>query len=158
MPAWRRLRLIFCIGNEHRIASGSQVVPAIRYESVHRDHLLTSYKFVFLSPFLTPAALARGASAQRPALRANRATRIVLILDEVESGRRMPQSGHILRTDWMSALPPKADIGTQSWNVRFVPIADSCTAAKRPLAGLRFLCVRPHEPAALQALGRPDCV
>src|SRR6516165_11045486 len=24
--------------------------------------------------------------------------------------------------DWtMSALPPKADIGTQSWNVRFVP-------------------------------------
>src|SRR5215469_4283384 len=29
----------------------------------------------------------------------------------------------------MSALPPKADIGTQSWNVRFVPKADSCTAA-----------------------------
>jgi len=24
----------------------------------------------------------------------------------------------------MSALPPKADIGTQSWNVRFVPIAE----------------------------------
>jgi hypothetical protein len=24
----------------------------------------------------------------------------------------------------MSALPPKADIGTQSWNVRFVPKAD----------------------------------
>jgi len=24
----------------------------------------------------------------------------------------------------MSALPPKADIGTQSWNVRFVPLAD----------------------------------
>ena len=30
----------------------------------------------------------------------------------------------------MSALPPKADIGTQSWNVRFVPKADSCTATK----------------------------
>src|SRR6516165_5431119 len=29
----------------------------------------------------------------------------------------------------MSALPPKADIGTQSRNVRFVPIADSCVAA-----------------------------
>src|SRR5215469_11253647 len=29
----------------------------------------------------------------------------------------------------MSALPPKADIGTQSRNVRFVPKADSCTAA-----------------------------
>jgi hypothetical protein len=28
-----------------------------------------------------------------------------------------------------SALPPKADIGTQSRNVRFVPKADSCTAA-----------------------------
>ena len=25
----------------------------------------------------------------------------------------------------MSALPPKADIGTQSWNVRFVPKADN---------------------------------
>jgi hypothetical protein len=24
----------------------------------------------------------------------------------------------------MSALPPKADIGTQWWNVRFVPITD----------------------------------
>src|SRR5262249_2984224 len=33
----------------------------------------------------------------------------------------------------MSALPPKADIGTRSWNVRFVPIADSCSAAKEPL-------------------------
>jgi hypothetical protein len=29
----------------------------------------------------------------------------------------------------MSALPPKADIGTQSWNVRFVPKVDICTAA-----------------------------
>ena len=29
----------------------------------------------------------------------------------------------------MSALPPKADIGTQPRNVRFVPKADSCTAA-----------------------------
>src|SRR5262249_23794157 len=28
----------------------------------------------------------------------------------------------------MSALPPKADIGTQPCNVRFVPKADSCTA------------------------------
>jgi len=28
----------------------------------------------------------------------------------------------------MSALPPKADIGTQSWNVRFVPKADHCGA------------------------------
>src|SRR5215469_3878832 len=28
----------------------------------------------------------------------------------------------------MSALPPKADIGTRSRNVRFVPKADSCTA------------------------------
>ena len=25
----------------------------------------------------------------------------------------------------MSALPPKADIGAQSWNVRFVPKAES---------------------------------
>src|SRR5262249_9481102 len=30
----------------------------------------------------------------------------------------------------MSALPPKADIGTGSWNVRFVPKADICSAAK----------------------------
>ena len=49
----------------------------------------------------------------------------------------------------MSALPPKADIGTQSWNVRFVPKADSCTAAKKPLGELRLLCFRPHEPATL---------
>jgi hypothetical protein len=30
----------------------------------------------------------------------------------------------------MSALPPKADIGGRRLNVRFVPKADSCTAAK----------------------------
>jgi hypothetical protein len=29
----------------------------------------------------------------------------------------------------MSALPPKADIGTQLRNVRFVPTADLCTTA-----------------------------
>jgi hypothetical protein len=30
----------------------------------------------------------------------------------------------------MSALPPKADIGERDHHVRFVPKADSCTAAK----------------------------
>jgi hypothetical protein len=30
----------------------------------------------------------------------------------------------------MSALPPKADIVGCDWDVRFVPKADSCTAAK----------------------------
>ena len=36
----------------------------------------------------------------------------------------------------MSASPPKADIGCASWDVRFVPKADSCTAAKyRPPHG-----------------------
>src|SRR6516165_3786551 len=33
----------------------------------------------------------------------------------------------------MSALPPKADIETQSRDVRFVPKADSCAAAKEVL-------------------------
>jgi hypothetical protein len=33
----------------------------------------------------------------------------------------------------MSALPPKADIVHGSGNVRFVPQADSCTAAILPL-------------------------
>src|SRR6516164_5436177 len=33
----------------------------------------------------------------------------------------------------MSALPPKADIGTQSWNVRFWHKADICGAANGPL-------------------------
>ena len=32
----------------------------------------------------------------------------------------------------MSALSPKADIGTQLWNVCFVPKADICSAAKNP--------------------------
>jgi hypothetical protein len=30
--------------------------------------------------------------------------------------------------------------------------------SKRTLARLRLLCFRPHEPKALQALSRPDCV
>jgi hypothetical protein len=59
----------------------------------------------------------------------------------------------------MSALPPKADIAECDWHVRLVPKADSCTAAKGLVSGLSFLCVPPHElAAALQALGRPDCV
>jgi hypothetical protein len=33
----------------------------------------------------------------------------------------------------MSALPPKADIVQHGGNVRFVPKADSCTAAKTAL-------------------------
>src|SRR5262249_62262818 len=33
----------------------------------------------------------------------------------------------------MSALPPKADIGTQSWNVRFVPKADISSEASNHL-------------------------
>ena len=36
----------------------------------------------------------------------------------------------------MSALPPIADIGTQPRNVRFVPKAASCGAAKNSCAGL----------------------
>ena len=33
----------------------------------------------------------------------------------------------------MSALPPKADIGTQSWNVRFVPKADIAMVTRSPV-------------------------
>jgi hypothetical protein len=39
------------------------------------------------------------------------------------------------RRPLMSALPPKADIGTQPRDVRFVPKADSCTAAKAQHVG-----------------------
>jgi hypothetical protein len=35
----------------------------------------------------------------------------------------------------MSALPPKADIGTQLWNVRFVPKTDIPQARKKERAG-----------------------
>jgi len=37
----------------------------------------------------------------------------------------------------MSALPPIADIAESDWNVRFVPKADSCTAAKNCLYSKR---------------------
>jgi len=46
----------------------------------------------------------------------------------------------------MSALLPKADIGTQSRNVRFVPIGDICGAANGPLFD-HLIC------AGQQALG-----
>ena len=48
----------------------------------------------------------------------------------------------------MSALPPKADIAESDWHVRFVPKADSCTAAKN-LSGPGLPCIRLHEPSAL---------
>ena len=45
------------------------------------------------------------------------------------------QDGTWQRILLMSALPPKADIGTQSWNVRFVPKAD---IMRRSKSGLLF--------------------
>jgi hypothetical protein len=48
----------------------------------------------------------------------------------------------------MSALPPKADIGTQSRNVRFVPKADLSKRSKKAVAGLSLGCIRRHEAAA----------
>jgi hypothetical protein len=33
----------------------------------------------------------------------------------------------------MSALPPIADIAERNWDVRFVPKADSCSAARKLL-------------------------
>jgi hypothetical protein len=47
----------------------------------------------------------------------------------------------------MSALPPKADIGTQSRNVRFVPKADSCTAA---IEASHFNALRKGRPVSFQ--------
>jgi hypothetical protein len=45
----------------------------------------------------------------------------------------------------MSALPPKADIGTQSWNVRFVPKADIAarTHSITPEKTMSALCQKP---------------
>ena len=39
----------------------------------------------------------------------------------------------------MSALPPKADMCSAQAHVRFVPIADSCTATNRKTASRRSL-------------------
>ena len=43
------------------------------------------------------------------------------------------QKQTLRRSNATSALPPKADIDGRSPDVRFVPIADSCTAAKGTL-------------------------
>jgi hypothetical protein len=40
------------------------------------------------------------------------------------------QKRTLIRLDLMSALPPKADIPKRRLDVRFVPKADSCAAAK----------------------------
>ena len=48
----------------------------------------------------------------------------------------------------MSALPPKADITQQGGNVRFVPKADSCTAA--------ILSLFDHVSIARLAIARLD--
>src|SRR6516225_7023304 len=51
-------------------------------------------------------------------------------------GQKRTSSRHLLS---MSALPPRADIGTQSWIVRFVPKADIGRPAFKPrAAGVAF--------------------
>src|SRR5215467_7158657 len=74
----------------------------------------------------------------------------------------------------MSALPPKADIGTRSWNVRFVPKADiqplafrmrdaSSDTIDQHLRGNRCQAlphapfwIRPPAPSLWPVLGRTD--
>jgi hypothetical protein len=46
------------------------------------------------------------------------------------------QKRTLMHLDPMSALPPKADIGTQSWNVRFVPKADKVHRNKNGLCSI----------------------
>src|SRR6516165_3258856 len=57
-----------------------------------------------------------------------------------------------------SGPPPETDIAEVASLVGFGPQTDSCTVGKGPQPGLRLLCFCPHEPAALQALDRPDFV
>src|SRR5262249_11429579 len=63
----------------------------------------------------------------------------------------------------MSAIPPKADIGTQSRNVRFVPKADSCTATnyaqweliRHALLGVELSWTSPIERNVFARISRP---
>jgi hypothetical protein len=64
--------------------------------------------------------------------------------------RDTPFDGHF--AELMSALPPKAHIGTQSWNVRFVPkadIPDDVNEKERPPCGGLSKAVRDVRYAAL---------
>jgi hypothetical protein len=56
----------------------------------------------------------------------------------------------------MSALPPKADIVQHGGNVRFVPKADSCTAAKRCYSITSSACVTLTETKRLRRLDVDD--
>src|SRR5215469_6090518 len=60
-------------------------------------------------------AARRKISAARPRRRKPRPGRPMSALDQKRTLRSVKP---------MSALPPEGDIGTQSWNVRFVPKAD----------------------------------
>src|SRR5215472_15402633 len=60
----------------------------------------------------------------------------------------------------MSALPPKADIGTQSWNVRFVPKADIRTALSVVVGAGGFIAARRNfaaENRFSRRLQWPEC-
>ena len=52
----------------------------------------------------------------------------------------------------MSALPPKADIGTQSRNVRFVPLAAIGDFVEQPRRRLNVLSRRSEEDVLCNAL------
>jgi hypothetical protein len=56
----------------------------------------------------------------------------------------------------MSALPPKADIAESDWNVRFVPKADSCGAAKVAGARLNLAAFRPKTHDDIQTIAGAD--
>src|SRR6516165_8972835 len=51
----------------------------------------------------------------------------------------------------MSALPPKADIGTHSWNVRFVPKADILRCSKE-----RRYSITPSAMGSVVGMSRPQ--
>jgi hypothetical protein len=60
-----------------------------------------------------------------------RATRFAALCVTAPLMSALGQKRTLGKVRLMSALPPKADIGTQSWNVRFVPKADKVHRNKK---------------------------
>src|SRR5215472_10135508 len=84
---------------------------------------------VVLFPKVPPPLLILALDAHDPQNHATSEMHIFFKSGKAMSALDQKQTSRLVRA--MSALPPKADMAYQGWNVRFVPKGDSCGGSKK---------------------------
>jgi hypothetical protein len=105
---------------------------------------------VVLFPKVPPPLLILALDAHDPQNHATSEMHIFFKSGKAMSALDQKQTSRLVRA--MSALPPKADMAYQGWNVRFVPKGDSCGGSKKLFDDLvgKWGCAARAQPAIVK--------